>query len=290
MILSAEPQIRCVNFYGLETERMNFVCDWVNHPHYFVDKLIEDIDLTTFRVPFSHDFLKEGNLTILDEFVFMCDKHNLSIILDWHRTHKTHQGYGPLQEVSLSEFISTWLWLLHRYNESRSVQGVGIFNEYQGSATAAVLEYSVPLIQEIEAMFPRRFYYFVGCPGWGGDCSSMGVLLTLDEWERTFVEVHKYIFSGTDWDQSIPVEIPATHWFVGETGWKQDQQAWGDRFFDYLKKRNITNVCFWTIAHSGDTEGLWNDDCHNIYPKKLDTLRRFWNISSPGALPANDTL
>lgn len=113
---------------------------------------------------------------------------------------------------------------------------------------------------------------------------GMGALATLQNWDRVYIEVHKYVFSEPNtehgWNISMPDGIPPEHWFVGEMGWIQSnpqQLEWANRFIDYLRKRHIKNVCFWTIALSSDTEGIWRDDCQTFDYDKSGVLQRIWD-------------
>jgi aryl-phospho-beta-D-glucosidase BglC (GH1 family) len=278
----ADP-IRCMNFYGLETEHKGLVCDWSHPPRWYLERLKNYMDINTIRLPFSYEYFKYSDKSKMDEFVRDCRDLNLNVILDYHRTWSNHQGAVPTEGISLDEFTSTWLQVLERYKVFQNVVGVGIFNEIQLNND---FDYANSLhkgvINSIEAVHPDRFLYFVGCPNWSGNCSGMmqednGV------WNRTYIEVHKYIFSGNsvpaDWDISIPYKIPSERWFIGETGWKQqdaNQRNWAEGFLTYLEKRDIKNVCAWTIAHSGDTDGWWKDDCETFDWDKASLLNTLW--------------
>lgn len=267
--------IRCINFYGLETPYKNFVCSWKNSPEFYLRRLQDDMGINTVRLPFSYEYIASGDVVMLESFIQLCQRLGIDIILDWHRTWSSHQGAVPEEGITLDIFVSAWMNLLDRFKVYANVKGVGIFNEIQlnndFNYTSKVHRYIVPML---EAQFPNRFSYFLGCPSWGGNCSDMHYE-DMPTWNRTFIEVHKYRFSGVsnraDWDVSIPSHIPSSKWFIGEVGWKQqiDQDAtWAKGFLQYLVQRNITNVCLWTIAHSGDTDGWFKDDCETF-----DTLK-----------------
>lgn len=275
--------LRCMNFYGLETESANFVCSWVHPPRYYLQLLKEYMFINSIRVPFSQDYVKKGDFRLLDQFFDDCDEFGILIILDYHRTHSTHQSPSPTSETSYGDFLDTWITLLNRYKDRPSMYGVSIFNEIQFTND---FTYSnnihATIITDLERLFPERFYYFAGCPNWGGNCSGME-LSNHPVWNRTFIEVHKYQFSGTstpeDWEVSIPPRIPADHWFIGEFGWRQDSQQdrnWANMFIDYMRARKIYNACAWTIAHSSDTQGWWNDDCNTFDWDKANLLFGLW--------------
>lgn len=267
-IAQMRTPIKCMNFYGLETPYKNFVCSWKNTPEFYLRRLKEDMQINTIRLPFSYEYISSGDVSNMEEFVRLCQRLDIDIILDWHRTWSSHQGAIPEEGITLDIFVSAWMNLLDRFKSMPNVKGVGLFNEIQllndFAYTEKVHRYVVPML---EAQFPNRFSYFLGCPSWGGNCSDLR-LDDMPTWNRTYIEVHKYRFSGAsdraDWEISMPARIPPERWFVGEVGWKQqvDSDAtWAKGFMQYLVQRNISNVCLWTIAHSGDTDGWFKDDC-----------------------------
>jgi hypothetical protein len=70
---------------------------------------------------------------------------------------------------------------------------------------------------------------------------------------------------------------------VGEWGFKSerwDEVSWAKEFVAYLKKHNIRDTYFWTIAHSGDTGGLWHDDCENIDMSKYVIIKSLWDSNT----------
>jgi len=279
---SALKELHCMNFYGLETDRAGLVCDWQHEPGWYLQKMKTDLNIDTIRLPFSYQYVIQKDFTKMDSFIGKCNELGLRVILDYHRTWSSHQGPTPEEGISMDQFISSWVDLLRRY-EGSCVLGVGVFNEIQTNDFNYTMNMHRRVIAEIERNFPERFLYFVGCPGWGGNCSDMD-LSDMPTWNRTYVEVHKYKFSGAsnrqDWDISIPDKIPPDHWFVGEFGWKQDvaeDLKWAEGFISYLKERNIRSVCGWTIAHSGDTAGWWKDDCETFDIPKAQLLMTLWS-------------
>lgn len=279
---SAIMDIRCMNFYGLETQRAGLVCDWQHDPIWYLDRLQRDLGINTIRLPFSYELVKYHSMDTMDRFMKDCHARNLSVILDWHRTWAGHQGATPEEGITRQEFIDTWIRVVKRYPD---IMGIGVFNEIQTEDFDYANSLHADVIAQVEKEVPGKLLYFAGCPGWGGDCSLMNLTHT-PTWNRTFIEVHKYVFSGAsdiaDWNRSMPESIPADHWFVGEVGWKHDvpkEREWAERFLTYLNARNITNVCAWTIAHSGDTEGWWKDDCETFNYEKASLLRSFWDNS-----------
>jgi hypothetical protein len=67
------------------------------------------------------------------------------------------------------------------------------------------------------------------------------------------------------------------------------EKAWANRFLSYLTDRKIQNACLWTIAHSDDTDGWFNDDCeHFDYDKAKMLNATIWavpNITIPTPPP-----
>lgn len=276
--------MRCMNFYGLETDREGLVCDWQHPPEWYMKKLVDDLDINTIRLPFSYQYVTQHDLTKMESFIRNAQQNGIFIILDYHRTWASHQGPTPEEGISMDDFINAWVFLLRRFEVFGNVIGVAIFNEIQSTDLPYTLQMHRRVILAIEQHFPGRFLFFAGCPNWGGNCSGMQALMDMRTWNRTYVEVHKYHFSGKsdqeDWDRSMPHEIPPERWFVGETGWKHDkpaQRQWAEGFITYLNDRNIDNVCAWTIAHSGDTDGWFHDDCETFDYDKAELLMRLWN-------------
>lgn len=275
--------IRCMNFYGLETDRESFVCDWIHEPKWYLYQLKRYMLINTIRLPFSYEYVTKSNMQRMDSFIDDCNDLGLDVILDYHRTWKSHQGYSPEEGITREQFITSWINLARRYYNKKNVIGIGVFNEYQGSNYSYLINIQNGVIDAIEKEMPRRYSYFLGCTNWGGNCSEMSLNNYNADTDKIFIEVHKYIFSGnsveSDWNLSVPDTIPPENWFIGEMGWKDDfpeQREWAEKFLVYLTKRNISNVCAWTIAHSGDTEGWWKDDCETFNWSKLALFNSLW--------------
>ena len=282
-VKSLGREIRCMNFYGLETPRRDFVCSWSHDPEWYLKQLQSNLGINTIRLPFSRDYIQAGDLTLMDLFIAKCGKLHMDVILDYHRTWESHQGPTPEEGITLVDFVNTWLTLCGRYLNTNNVIGIGIFNEYQGTDISYLKRFQQYTIHAIESAYPNRFEYFVGGTNWGGDCEQMNPNDYGVDPKRVFIESHKYSFSGTadhsDWDHSIPRSVLSQNWLIGETGWKHgvpSDQVWAEKFLSYLSSRNITNVCAWTIAHSGDTEGWWNDNCQDFDWNKAALLKSLW--------------
>lgn len=286
--------IRCMNFYGLETPAKSPVCSWKHPPYFYLDALQLTLDINTIRIPFSYEYICGHDLSQLDDLVRECQLRNMTVILDYHRTWATHQGPVPDEGITMEDFENTWIHVLDRFQVYPNVQGVGIFNEIQRDDPFYAANLHKRVIQKIEDHFPNRFTYFPGCVDWGTDCEKMGLLLkNTSTWNRTLIDVHKYSFnsdfSEEKWNQTIPLDVNASQWFVGEIGWKMSspkEKAWAERFLTYLTKRNIHNACLWTIAHSNDTDGWFNDDCeHFDYDKARMLNYTIWNTTLPTPPP-----
>lgn len=274
--------IKCMNFYGLETERRGLVCDWQHDPEWYLDALKRKMGINTIRLPFSYEYITNYDMGKMERLIASSDTMNISVILDYHRTWSTHQGPTPEEGITLDDFENAWIHVLERFKQYENIIGVGVFNEIQNNDPYYTSAMHRRVINRIEERFPGRYHYFAGCPNWGGNCENMR-LDDMHTWNRTFIEVHKYHFSGTsdhkDWDLSMPKHIPAKHWLVGETGWKMDvpkERAWAEGFLKYLKERDITNICLWTIAHSHDTDGWWKDDCETFQEDKAKMMDEVW--------------
>jgi hypothetical protein len=274
----AQDNLRCVNFYGLETERKDFVCSWVNPPGFYIDQLVRRLGVNTLRIPFSHEYVNDGDWSKLDAVVKLCDVNNINIIFDFHRVFATHQSPAPDAEISLDQFLTSWTKVLDRYKGHSSAYGVSIFNEIHSSDWDYVNGVSLKIVNHLEKLYPERFYYFIGGGEWGSDVSGL-TLEGIVPINRSRVEVHIYKWHGNGhrvWNHRIPIEHHQRV-FIGETGWKrEEQQPWAQRWLQYLSDMNIYDFCFWTIAHSGDTGGLWLDDCTTPEEDKFRLLFDYW--------------
>jgi len=277
---SPPSSIRCMNFYGLETDRVGLVCDWVHDYEWYLDTLQHDMMINTIRLPFSYEAVKAGKTELMTSIIDSCHRRKMRVILDWHRTWSSHQGPTPEENITLSEFTQTWIDVLIKFP---TVYGVGIFNELQPPDAVYANALHRETITRIENRFPGKFVYFAGCPLWGGDCRGID-LMDMPTWNRTFVEIHHYFFRGNhtvqEWDALMPSKIPSDHWFIGELGWKQnvtEEREWAKNLLAYLSSRKIYDLCAWTIAHSADTNGWWEDDCVTFNRDKASLLTSFWD-------------
>lgn len=277
-----------MNFYGLETPSKVPVCSWKNPPYHYLDALQLTLDINTIRIPFSYEYICGHDLSQMDDLIRECQLRNMTVILDYHRTWATHQGPVPDEGITMEDFENTWIHVLDRFQVYPNVQGVGIFNEIQRDDPLYAARLHQRVIKKIEDHFPSRFTYFPGCVDWGTDCDQMGTLLkNMSTWNRTMLDVHKYSFNSgmneTEWNRTIPNNVDESQWFVGEIGWKMSsphEKEWATQFLNYLTNRNIHNVCLWTIAHSDDTDGWFNNDCeHFDYDKARMLNNTVWNTT-----------
>lgn len=273
---AANP-IRCVNFYGIETERKAPVCDWIREPKYYLEYLKQHVGLNTVRIPYSREYVLQGNFQKLDTIIKQSNELNIRVILDYHRNFASHQGAVPTEGFSLGSFIDTHLMVLQRYKQQ--VYGVGIYNEIQVQDAHYVNAINHAAANAIESQFPNMFNYFLGCKTWGHDCRNITLPVGLED--RSYIDVHQYAFTDNTTTREKMVPGPDyTKYFVGEIGATQKDMPWLETYMHFLKTKNISNMCFWTIAHSQDTGGLWKPDCLTPEENKIQLLNEFWNITS----------
>jgi len=284
--ISGMEMIRGMNYYGLETTSRDFVCGWVHRPSYYLEKL-DYLGFNSIRLPFSLQYVNEGNFEKMDEFFDALSKYgNMTVVLDMHRVFSSHQGPTPTENgVSLDEFIDGWTRIAKRYQNNTQLIGLDIFNEYQGTDVGYWNDILHQILVRLEDVFPNRFLYFVGGTRWGGDLRNIN-LEDLPFNKRIRYTIHKYSFSTlgnsmeADWDWSfgefrdIPHKVSVGEWGFKTQNW--DQKNWGTNFVNYLIQHNVRDTYFWTIAHSGDTDGLWFDDCENINIEKYNFIKAIW--------------
>lgn len=276
-------QIRCVNFYGIENERGSPVCDWQHAPEWYLKQLQSGFGLNAVRLPYSRDYVMGNHFEKMDAFIQTCQKLGLMVILDYHRTYCTHQGKTPTEGITLGQFLDTHLALLKRYGNK--IWGVSIFNEIQVVDSAYTNRINHMAVNAIESQYPGMYTYFLGCAKWGHDCS--GITLPVGFENRSYIDIHQYSFTDNATERAtvFPDRIPSERYFVGEIGGKHEDMPWLQSYLGYLEKRNITNLCFWTIAQSADTGGLWKDDCETVEHEKIELLARFFNHSNSLPVP-----
>lgn len=270
-----------ISIYGLETPLKNFVCSWV-HPVEFYINHLKELGFNTLRLPFSYDYILNNDLSKMDHFMEIAYLHDMEVVLDLHRIESSHQAPTPEDGATLQEVISMWKTVLWRYEHYPNLLGHNCYNEYQGQNISYLTNYHELVFSEIELEFPLRFVYFATGYAWSGNIHGFS-LEHLPFHDRIIYSVHKYVFSGAaneeDWEESFGNEFPPSKICIGEWGWKQqnkEQVEWATRFIEYLKKKRILNTAFWTIAHSGDTDGIYFDDCTTLDQTKYNLLKTLW--------------
>lgn len=297
--------IKGINYYGLETPSRDFVCGWQHRPSYYLEKL-DTLGFNSIRLPFSLEYVRAADFEKMDEFFDAIKNHpNMTVTLDMHRVFSSHQGPTPTENwITMDMFLEGWQTIIKRYEKHTQLMGIDVFNEYQGTDSNYWNGVLRTIVNNLEKAFPERFHYFVGGTRWGGDIHEID-LESLSFSKRIHYTIHKYIFSTSggdriaDWDYSFgkfkdePGKVS-----VGEWGFKSermDEVEWAKEFVAYLKEHNIRDTYFWTIAHSGDTGGLWSDDCENIDMTKYNIIKSLWEKSDTnsttklrGSKPSNN--
>jgi hypothetical protein len=276
--------IRSISIYGLETEREDFVCSWAQPLEFYLDK-IRELGFDSIRVPFSKQYVDKGEYSKLDNFMYQAYQRNFSIILDYHRTFNTHQGYDPFEGgTTLDQFINTWFKLLDRYNIYPNLIGHNAMNEPQGSDPQPIQQYTRALFNKIEERYPGRFIHFVTGPTWASTLRGM-MMDDLPYHERIVYSVHFYPFSGNShrqtWDWNFGnIGIPTERLIVGEFAAEVNgNMDWLHSFLDYIKEKKIYHTAYWTISASHDTYNLFADDCNTIHWDLYEILKTYWNSS-----------
>lgn len=279
--------IRCISIYGLETDLRNTVCSWAHPVEYYISQL-HTMGFNTLRIPFSAQYLQERNFEIMDRIVQKSTQLGMQIVLDLHRIGNSYQEPNPDQGIqdsksgiqSRDQLLNLVSVLLTRYYNSSCVIGLNSWNEYTQTNAKYKHDWDQYIFDMVENMFPHRFLYFATGLMWSGVLSGFS-LEDLPYSDRIIYSVHKYHFSGTgdraDWEASFGNAFPPEKIVVGEWGFRDPEDiAWGTAFANYLTEKRIHNNCFWTIAHSGDTGGLWWDNCEDINYNKLKIIQTTW--------------
>lgn len=280
--------MRCMNFYGLETESKDLVCSWKHAPWWYLSRLqAGSMAIDTIRVPFSHQYVQEGNFTNLDALMVDSQRLGFRVMLDYHRTFSTHQSPHPDAEISLLDFFNTWTTIVDRYVAYSSLFALDLFNEPQDVDFTYMNDFHYKMVQMLELRYPKRFTYILDCPVWGSDCRNIDLMIPGIEPSRIKLGIHLYPFTSTETslDSIFNKNVPSNRWIVTETGYMANDRQhveWFTSFLQYIKKRNITDVCLWTIAHSVDTGGWWNDDCETYNDKKNQIMQNLWPKGSIG--------
>lgn len=260
-----QATIKGISLYGLETESKNFVCSWYKPVDYYIPRL-QQLGFNSLRIPYSHEYVLGNNFQNLDVAISTSKQHNISVMLDLHRTWSNKQNAYPIEFISLEQYIETWLIVLRRYKDFDNVIFLNAFNEYTGKDVQFCRYFTKALFDRVESEFPNRFKYLVGGTNWGNDLRGMN-MEDLPYHDRIFYSLHKYPWSNTgderDWEESIQ-GIPIEKIILDEFSWREwlpDEVEWWHRFSSYLKKKGIRNSYYWTLSNSGDTGNLFQNDC-----------------------------
>ena len=275
--------IKGINWFGFETEYKNLMCTWTNDIEWNINK-IKELDFNYIRLPFSLEFVNDGNWEEMDKFFNIAYQYDINVVLDFHRLHSTHQSFRPYDKhFTFDDFLDTWRIILDRYKSYPNLKGVDIFNEYQGNNVVEWNNLSRQIVSFIENQFPERFDYYVGGVRWGGNLYGV----KLDDLEynnRITYTIHKYWFSdGIDVEAWAATFDKKNHKLisVGEWGYKTDgsefEKIFAIEFVDWLKQNNIRDTFFWTWTYnSGDTGGILKADCTTVDYEKIRLLHDLW--------------
>ena len=274
--------LRGISWFGLETEYENLMCTWKHNISWNLEK-INDLGFNSIRLPFSLQYLDENNFYVMDQFMEEIQHYNISVCLDFHRLHNTHQSAKPYDdEVTFDHFLRGWFTVLTRYAHVNNVKSVDIFNEFQSDNYVEWNNLARQIVQYIEVHFPEKYNYFIGGVRWGGDLHFVD-LDDLPYNDRIHYTIHKYWFSDKEpyedkWQYSFGDHSLIS---VGEWGYIStniNETAWANRFVDWLILHNITDSYFWTFSfNSGDTGGILLEDCETVDEDKMKLLNKLWN-------------
>lgn len=281
VITSSPPIIRGINWYGHETELGKFTCSWQHPTEYYLEKL-QNMGFNSLRIPFSHQYVQNGDFSSLDHFFDIIGNYNMTVILDFHRVNNYAQSPIPTDGISQEQYWNTWTTIANRYKDKKELVALELFNEYQQSDSTYWNNFMKQTILHLEEKIPQRYDYIVNGMNWGGSLAGISVE-DLPLHDRIHYSIHKYRFSGnsvpSDWDVSFGSyadKIIVSEWGFKTASEGEDETWWGRMFIEYLKKRNIRNTYFWCLSHSGDTHALFFDDCENVNWEKLNIIKTLW--------------
>ena len=126
---------KCMSIYGLETNLRNTVCSWAHPATYYMDKL-KELGFNTIRLPFSMQYVVEGNYAIMDAIIKHADELGMYVIMDIHRVGNSRQEESPDKGISeyaglanRDDFINNVIKIMARYQNNKSVTGLNSWNE-----------------------------------------------------------------------------------------------------------------------------------------------------------------
>lgn len=279
--ITSSPIIRGISIYGHEVDG-RFTCSQSNPIDYYLQKL-QEMGFNSIRVPFSYQYVQSGDFSSMDHFFDIVQNYNMSVVLDFHRVNNHAQSPVPTDGISQEAFWDAWVVIANRYKDHPELVALELFNEYQGNDRNYWNNFMKQTILYIEERIPNRYNYIVNGHSWGGSLEGIS-LEDLSIKDRIKYSIHTYIFSGdsvpSHWDEvygSYPEKTIVTEWgFRAPPDPNEDQTWWAKMFIEYLKKRNIKNTYFWTLAFSDDTKALFLDDCVTINWGKFSTIKTLW--------------
>lgn len=272
---------RGINWYGHETELGKFTCTWQHPTEHYLEKL-RDMGFNSLRVPFSYQYVQNGDFSSLDYFFNIVGNYNMTVVLDFHRVNNYAQSPVPTDGINQEQYWDAWTTIANRYKNHKELVALELFNEYQGSDAAYWNNLMKKTILHIEDKIPQRFDYIINGMNWGGNLAGISAE-DLPIKDRVHYSIHTYIFSGnsvpSNWDVafgSYPEKTIVSEWGFRTASEGQDETWWGKMFIDYLKRRNIQDSYFWCLSHSGDTHALFYDNCEDINWEKFNIIKTLW--------------
>lgn len=278
--------IHGISAFGFETEHRSWMCDWTGKPFDWYLEKLQHVGFTSIRLPFSMAFVQAGQWDKMDEVVAAIQRTNMTLLLDFHRIHDSHQSAKPWieGETTMDDFLHTWDTIIQRYEGVPNLIGLDIFNEYQLNNAPEWGNIARQTLSYLEERYGHhKWFYFVQGVSWGGNDHDLN-FEDLPYADRIIYTVHKYAFTThgdyeQDWEWSI-ANHPANRTNIGEVGFISDspkETQWIQSFFGWLKKNGIKSQYWWCMSpNSGDTGGMFLDDCLSLDCRKVKLLQDFW--------------
>ena len=96
--MDTREKMKGINCFGFETEYAGLMCDWKHDQRWHLEK-IKSLGFNFIRLPFSLEFVQNGNWDKIDEFLYLSNELDLNIVLDFHRLNSHHQSFKPFDEI-----------------------------------------------------------------------------------------------------------------------------------------------------------------------------------------------
>lgn len=246
----------------------------------------------------------QKSVEILDRLFDMAHARSMLVLLDLHRLnwgYISELHYDPGDGRFTSDgFLQTWFTILDRYKDHPALWGVDLLNEPHGRATWGTQDPSTDwrafadvAIREIEARYPDAFWlYLVEGIEWGKQLSGAESAPLVFPTHRVAYSAHNYgrsVVPGVntwdteglyrDWDAHFGFLRQQGHAVVvGEWGGRTDIDSdWMQVFVAYLRERNMTDTCFWSLGpNSGDVAGYMLDDWTSVDEFKRGVIHDLW--------------